>query len=392
MGDYLETALALLKEKNMEKKEMTYEELVIFLDGLKKDDKQIEESECLGTSKKDDKQIEENECLGTSKIDDKQIAVKWTDEQLKAVLEDCPHLGDNTKKHYRNCLKKIQETIWLTDLWTILMNPEEYEKKLEIYADRPGHIYEKLCAHAKESYITVLCSIMTHSTLNKDIKDVYEKWDNLYKRNRESIEKKYRSNEPTERQKKGYIEWDDLIKARDEMKKGQERLFLLMHTEIPPRRLDYWSLRVYKEEEDIDEEEMNYVKLYKDKTGDLVTREYKTSKKYGDQTFKLPEKVEREIRESLSMKPRKYLFTGKRGNKYARKDQYGSWANEVLNKIKPGLNVTLLRHIYVSRRDLLLERKSGEEQEKISRVMGHSREQQNKYSWHAWDRKISESI
>ena len=54
------------------------------------------------------------------------------------------------------------------------------------------------------------------------------------------------------------------------------------------------------------------------------------------------------------------------------------------------MTLTMLRHIYICRRDLMLEEKSGLEREQIAKVMGHSVAQQQKYLWHSWLRSIYE--
>ena len=48
------------------------------------------------------------------------------------------------------------------------------------------------------------------------------------------------------------------------------------------------------------------------------------------------------------------------------------------------ISIITFRNIYVSRRDLELETKSGLERDKIAKIMGHSLEQQQKYLWHTY--------
>ena len=53
----------------------------------------------------------------------------------------------------------------------------------------------------------------------------------------------------------------------------------------------------------------------------------------------------------------------------------------------------MLRHIYITRRDLKLEQMSGTERDKIAKIMGHGVAQQQKYLWHRHhiDQDISEN-
>ena len=64
-----------------------------------------------------------------------------------------------------------------------------------------------------------------------------------------------------------------------------------------------------------------------------------------------------------------------------------AWANRVLKDLfNKDFTLTMLRHIYITRRDLKLEEKSGTEREKIAKMMGHSVEQQGRYLWHRMHR------
>ena len=56
------------------------------------------------------------------------------------------------------------------------------------------------------------------------------------------------------------------------------------------------------------------------------------------------------------------------------------------------INLTTLRHIYISRRDLEVEKMSGLQQDEIAKQMGHSIEQQRKYLWHTWLNKQESNI
>ena len=64
---------------------------------------------------------------------------------------------------------------------------------------------------------------------------------------------------------------------------------------------------------------------------------------------------------------------------------FNKWANRILKRIfNDKFTLSTLRHIFITRRDLQMETKSGLEQEKLARQMGHSIEQQKQYMWHIW--------
>lgn len=306
---------------------------------------------------------------------DKELQSKaWSDEDFREVIKSNNYLSDTTKKLYYRNLVKIQRDIWDTTLWNIIMHPEEYAIRLDRYMQKEGRIYETLSPHSRDAYVVPLCSMMTHSSLKNEYSEIYGKWDNLYKESKKVLESIYNTNKPTGRQEEAYVEWSELIKVRDSLPVGSlERLLLMMYTEIPPRRLDYYALKIYEDEPK--GAEGNY---YIRSTGTLVVQEYKTSRKYGVQSEELPEVLKKEIDVSLREKPRTYLL-GERS-----REGYGRWANGVLRTLfEKNVTITTLRHIYISRRDLKLESKSGLEQEEISSRMGHSRMMQNRYSWHS---------
>jgi len=113
-----------------------------------------------------------------------------------------------------------------------------------------------------------------------------------------------------------------------------------------------------------------------------------TDKKYGRIEIEIPKELYEEIKLSIKINPRKYLFVSSGNNKpYKEGKTFNSWANKTLKKVlgKKNFTLSMFRHIYISRRDLKLEEKSGLEQDKLAKIMGHNiNDQQKKYSWHTW--------
>ena len=92
------------------------------------------------------------------------------------------------------------------------------------------------------------------------------------------------------------------------------------------------------------------------------------------------------IKESLKLQPRKYLFIQKNGEPYDKPNTFNRWANRKLKSLfgKKNISLSTLRHIYITRRDLKLEEKSGLERSKVANVMGHSVGTQQNYLWHTY--------
>lgn len=314
------------------------------------------------------------------------------DQYIKPVMTT-KFLSENTKKVYLKKLNTICQEItggWSID--NVLKHPEEFHKLLEIYGNKTkGHVYPKLGTHAKEAYVSAIISLFIYNQKLKESRDdLFNQWKECHAKLKDPISKKYQSNEPSTRQAKGYISFIELITKKESLKAGSlERLLLTMYTEIPPVRSDYASTRIYHTKDVVPSDyDGNYVVL--DDMPRVMLQKYKTKKTYKVINITLPPKAVTEIYQSLILQPRGFLFVSTRSGKpYENEKTFNTWANRTLKDIfaNKHINLTMLRHIYISRRDLELETKSGLEQKKIADIMGHSIDQQRKYMWHSWLKK-----
>ena len=92
---------------------------------------------------------------------------------------------------------------------------------------------------------------------------------------------------------------------------------------------------------------------------------------------------------NLVRNKRDYLFVSSRNNEsYSKPNSFNKWANRVLKKLfNKDFSLKLLRNIYITRRDLKLEEKSGLERNKIAKIMGHSVSTQQNYLWHTYEKE-----
>lgn len=316
-------------------------------------------------------------------------------------LEKSKFLGDATKSTYKSRLQVIQNDIWLNCksvnnkvgkgkcLHYILMHPEAFLEKLDEYANKTGGRLdkEKLSMHAKDGYVTALKSLFQEAPgLKQKYPEIFMKWDEIHKEVRAPINAKYQSNKPTERQEEAYVSFDELERKRDSLEIGSDaRLLLSLYTLVPPLRSDYNLVAIYKNDKDIKYD--NYLILNKNPY--LVITKYKTAKTYKDIKIYLPKKLVKEIKESLKLKPREFIFVQKNGKPYEKSNTFNRWANRTLKSLfdKKNISLSTLRHIYITRRDLKLEEKSGLERNKIAQIMGHSVGTQQNYLWHTYEKE-----
>lgn len=299
----------------------------------------------------------------------------------------------------KTLLNKIRNTNFLKD-----KTKDEYIKRINMFCD---HVNKDLNYCIKNpvwfvkqvlNYIEVnnfgmhtadkICScFMAIFTYNQDFKEtnkqLYDEWNTEVKKIKDKIDEKYESNRPTSKQETAYIDYEKVVEIRNKLKAGtQERLLIYMYTEIPPVRNDYHLMRIYKKKPKYDVG--NYFIMNKEPV--IILNDFKTDKTYEQIKIGIPKSLLEEIEASLKLQPRDYLFTSGRDDKpYNSDNTFSKWANRTLKKVfKNNMSLTTLRHIYITRRDLKLEEKSGTERKEIAKIMAHSLEQQQKYLWHTW--------
>lgn len=296
-------------------------------------------------------------------------------------------LTQTTKKNYLKRIQTIQSEIFPHSIEEIINDPKGFHQALQSYSIKTkGRLGQTLGQHTLDAYYASIIALFIYNQkLRESNPELYLKWKEFHENVRKPINDKYKSNEPTERQKQAYVDFDDIVAIRDRLPKGsQERLLLMMYTEIPPVRSDYYKTQIVKTIDDANDD--NFIVL-DNKHPYIVLKKYKTSKKYGVIYIDIPNTLYQEILSSLKKNPREYLFVSTRTHKaYDQEGTFNRWANRKLKSIfgKKNFSISMLRHIYISRRDLKLEEKSGLEQEQIAQLMGHSIEQQRKYLWHTW--------
>lgn len=293
-----------------------------------------------------------------------------------------------TKKTYIRRLNIITENIYTESLETILHNPVKFEKKLITHCETTKNSSgNPLSLHTVGSYFTAMIALFLYNQqLKEDCFELFNKWKKIHEKYRKPIQNQYKSNEPTERQKEAYVSFEDVCLAAKEQEVGsQERLLLMMYTEIPPLRSDFYKTKIY--DSNPRKKTENYIVMSDDEdTAKLYLNKYKTAKRYGTIEALLPETLVTEIRANLQTIPRDYLFVSPRSKRpFDKENTFNKWANRILKRIfNDKFTLSTLRHIFITRRDLQMETKSGLEQEKLARQMGHSIEQQKQYMWHIW--------
>lgn len=291
-------------------------------------------------------------------------------------------LSPTTKRVY---LERLATLVDITgrSLFTILKYPDTF---VPILTKR----YEQLAT--RKSYISAILAVFRHNEgLRLQEYHPYYKWYDAFKELDQAIEAKYKSNEPSEKQKAGYTPFRDIVAKRDTLPEGSdERLLLSFYTYIPPLRCDFNHIRIFRSEEAATaaptaSDDANYIVFQHDTSasadnlrGYLILKEYKTSNKHEEAFRKnLPAPLLQQLRLSLRKYPRDYLFADK-DNKPLKPNTYTRWANRTLQRLfERPLTVSLIRHAFINGLDF--NKMTIQDKEAIAKDMAHTAEMQDKY-------------
>ena len=271
-----------------------------------------------------------------------------------------------SKKVYLTRLKKWVEEAKV-ELEDIITQPDTYLK----------WVYKKSTnSQTQKSYISAILALFKHTPeLKEKYKTAYDKWFDAFKKVNGKIEDKYKTNEPSERQKEGFVEYKEIIQKRDALEKGsKERLLLAMYTYLPPLRSDFNKIYIYTEKPARITQD-NYILLYDDPK--IVLKEYKTSKNNKILENPLPKELIQEIKDSLKEEPREWLFMDRTKGPY-KSTSFNKWANRVFLKLfERPLTISLIRHSFINQ--LNFNTLSIQDKEDIAKCMAHTVTTQDRY-------------
>jgi|LakMenE01Jun11ns_1017448.scaffolds.fasta_scaffold9936360_2 hypothetical protein len=287
-------------------------------------------------------------------------------------------LKDSSVKLYIRNLEKLNDDNALKNL-NFLKKKDDIEKKLSSYSDNTKRTF----------LISIVSSLKTDEKLKKLHDYYYNKLMDVAK-----LIKSNETNEPTQKQKDNWIEWDEITKIIKKMESDAKQItgkninnndylkllklvILSLYYYIAPRRnADYLNMVMKTNKKNI-EPDKNYIIL--DNDPEFVFNNYKTSKRYGSQSFTIPE----ELLQNINMYLKYYPIEGKKNDRFFLVYHDGTPLNNSNNSITRILNnifdkkvgSSMLRHIYLSNKYKDLTN----EQIKDAKAMGHSLETQKDY-------------
>lgn len=266
-------------------------------------------------------------------------------------------MKDSTKQKYEQLIKKLAG----------MKNNSEIDKFINDKAQSTKQLYYSAIIYDKGEK-NILKYNKTVEQLKEDIKTIRKKLD--------TIEAK---NEIKDNEKDKFLEWNSIIKARNELVnvKGtlEEKLIYGLYTYIPPRRLlDYVELHYYTQYPAINEidKNKNYLILSDDKPQIIFNRHKNDhTKTLGIQTIdiksvELVQLFKNYIQET-GLNPKDKVFRYSNSDKMYRKLQ-----RMFMKYTKKNISVNILRHSYISHAQKSGQLETKEQRIKLSELMGHS--------------------
>ena len=209
-----------------------------------------------------------------------------------------------------------------------------------------------------------------------------QEWKKLIQEAKLLDNKNEEKQELTSNQKNAWMDWEDIVKVRENLANQtahlwtkldlskpeysllQDYVIACVYTHIAPRRiLDYCCMR-NGEPENSKENGIGYGINEKPS---FLFNVFKTSKTYGQQTIEIPSALWCILREWMKINKSKWLFTY--NSESFRSDQLSRKLAKIFNK--KGFGVNILRHAFVSD-EVLHTMPFFDQIKKISYQLGHS--------------------
>lgn len=231
---------------------------------------------------------------------------------------------------------------------------------------------------SKRTYLTPILILLRDSKPDSDALKQYEKMNQTYRLDYQNI---MENNIKTETQEKNWMSWNDILLIKNHLVREVEyfkskknlqtnklkkqldyALIASLYSDIPPSRLDFNNMNVYK---NITEDELptneNYILMNKKEKMKIVLNNYKTDGKYGKKIIIVPPSLRRIIKLYL------------RFHEKILPDMTENNLSKIIKKVftdgDKSLSLNMLRHIYISDKVNTSKLKKNKQ---VAEAMGHS--------------------
>ena len=295
-----------------------------------------------------------------------------------------PSLSENSVQTYASLLRSLWKQLFIAESIS-RSSIGKHHKDIISYIETSCETQPK---KAKQLYSAML--VFNTEDLLEPL-DCFQTMRNLIHKHNENDTMNEEKQELTEKQKKAYVSWEDIVKRREELKqeveplwssesiddifKVQDYVITCIYTMIPPRRLlDYVQMSKFPPVGSMDSGVLQ-------KNGRLyfVFAHYKTAACYGQQIVPVPECLEEVIYRWFGVNPNHTLL-------FHRDQSRGLTVKDLQKRLavifkKPGFGVNILRHSFITE-TVLKDMPFIDELKTVASQMGHSIQQQALYKKH----------
>ena len=270
---------------------------------------------------------------------------------IKQIKEQRPNLKSNSINAYIIVLKKLNDNKEIDSL-DFLADKEQIKEKLD-----------KLKLTTRRNYVTAVLVILQAYDANVTLIDYYKNIINDLNEEYTAIMSK---NNKSEKQEANWLQLSELskvfksiekdIKAMDlknkikikptEKNKLQEYLVAGLYTLLHPIRLDYTPMKVVKTNKNLNDDN-NYLINYGRNKKEFIINEYKNNKSKGQQTIKIPPKLNTIINMWLKYNDTGNFLLNNRGEMLS-PNGLGKMISKVFKPTGKNITINLLRSIYIS--------------------------------------------
>jgi hypothetical protein len=309
------------------------------------------------------------------------------------------------KTYGKDNKQSISETTANAYIRTLFTLNDKKPFKTLTFLKKREEIDKKIAEYAESTQKTLYASITSVLSLYKD-KSAYKATYKYYYDKmmaKTEIAGGADTSVKTETQKNNWVEWSEVEQKRIELYKKADGfsaeksltpaekntllqlMVLSLYTDVPPRRnQDYLCMKVVRTKAEkfnppLDTyKDDNFLVIRKNAPEEFVFNKYKTSKKYGSQTVKIPAEMKRPIEMYLKHHPLardkkvkefKFLVSAD-GAPITQPNAITRILNSIFAK---KIGSSMLRHIYLSSKMNINEMKNN------ATAMGHSLTEQQKY-------------
>lgn len=280
-------------------------------------------------------------------------------------------IADTTKAQYITIIKRILKACSGMSLHQAINSP-----------DTAFPLLQQAIPNERTLVTTVstVLALFKYSKQKSSKNPHYKKWYTIRDKFKKKQESDAKLSVPTGRAAEGYVDWADVIAARDKLAKeaygSKEHLCFAMYTYIPPRRQeDYYRTFIVNDAKVHNLDGCSaFINLHGN-TPVLKVLKYKTVKTYNAWSKELSQECQPLldiIKYSLARDPRQFLFVQANGQPFTNVIAFTQFTNRILKK-HLGSKVTLnsLRHA-ASKANLTNAYRSFQQQEQFAQDMGHS--------------------